>query len=160
MKKVNVFKYIGIFIGVLIITFVVMTYVSEYIYSMIGARVNFSLSFIVIEFVKFGIIYDLTFGLLTTLICIYMFKKFVDKCKQNHSIIFHTLIYYQLLELEKESWCCYVVVLVAILAGFMLKNPVFIIFASLAIVILNPIYSVILVLKKDLKNLAVSKAAS
>lgn len=155
MKKVNVFKYIGIFIGVLIITFVVMTYVSEYIYSMIGARVNFSLSFIVIEFVKFGIIYDLTFGLLTTLICIYMFKKFVDKCKQNHS-----LIYYQLLELEKESWCCYVVVLVAILAGFMLKNPVFIIFASLAIVILNPIYSIILVLKKDLKNLAVSKAAS
>ncbi|MBD0857464.1 hypothetical protein CGK76_00440 [Erysipelotrichaceae bacterium 7770_A6] len=155
MKKVNVFKYTGIFIGVLIITFVVMTYVSEYIYSMIGARVNFSLSFIVIEFVKFGIIYDLTFGLLTTLICIYMFKKFVDKCKQNHS-----LIYYQLLELEKESWCCYVVVLVAILAGFMLKNPVFIIFASLAIVILNPIYSVILVLKKDLKNLAVSKAAS
>ena len=152
MKKVNVFKYTGIFIGVLIITFVVMTYVSEYIYSMIGARVNFSLSFIVIEFVKFGIIYDLTFGLLTTLICIYMFKKFVDKCKQNHS-----LIYYQLLELEKESWCCYVVVLVAILAGFMLKNPVFIIFASLAIVILNPIYSVILVLKKDLKNLAVSK---
>ena len=148
-------KYTGIFIGVLIITFVVMTYVSEYIYSMIGARVNFSLSFIVIEFVKFGIIYDLTFGLLTTLICIYMFKKFVDKCKQNHS-----LIYYQLLELEKESWCCYVVVLVAILAGFMLKNPVFIIFASLAIVILNPIYSVILVLKKDLKNLAVSKAAS
>ena len=148
MKKVNVFKYTGIFIGVLIITFVVMTYVSEYIYSMIGARVNFSLSFIVIEFVKFGIIYDLTFGLLTTLICIYMFKKFVDKCKQNHS-----LIYYQLLELEKESWCCYVVVLVAILAGFMLKNPVFIIFASLAIVILNPIYSVILVLKKDLKNL-------
>ena len=128
MKKVNVFKYTGIFIGVLIITFVVMTYVSEYIYSMIGARVNFSLSFIVIEF---------------------------DKCKQNHS-----LIYYQLLELEKESWCCYVVVLVAILAGFMLKNPVFIIFASLAIVILNPIYSVILVLKKDLKNLAVSKAAS
>lgn len=155
MKKVNVFKYTGIFIGVLIITFVVMTYVSEYIYSMIGARVNFSLSFIVIEFVKFGIIYDLTFGLLTTLICIYMFKKFVDKCKQNHS-----LIYYQLLELEKESWCCYVVVLVAILAGFMLKNPVFIIFASLAIVILNPIYSVILVLKKDLKNLSVSKAAS
>ena len=155
MKKVNVFKYTGIFIGVLIITFVVMTYVSEYIYSMIGARVNFSLSFIVIEFVKFGLIYDLTFGLLTTLICIYMFKKFVDKCKQNHS-----LIYYQLLELEKESWCCYVVVLVAILAGFMLKNPVFIIFASLAIVILNPIYSVILVLKKDLKNLAVSKAAS
>lgn len=155
MKKVNVFKYTGIFIGVLIITFVVMTYVSEYIYSMIGARVNFNLSFIVIEFVKFGIIYDLTFGLLTTLICIYMFKKFVDKCKQNHS-----LIYYQLLELEKESWCCYVVVLVAILAGFMLKNPVFIIFASLAIVILNPIYSVILVLKKDLKNLAVSKAAS
>lgn len=155
MKKVNVFKYTGIFIGVLIITFVVMTYVSEYIYSMIGARVDFSLSFIVIEFVKFGIIYDLTFGLLTTLICIYMFKKFVDKCKQNHS-----LIYYQLLELEKESWCCYVVVLVAILAGFMLKNPVFIIFASLAIVILNPIYSVILVLKKDLKNLAVSKAAS
>ena len=155
MKKVNVFKYTGIFIGVLIITFVVMTYVSEYIYSMIGARVNFSLSFIVIEFVKFGIIYDLTFGLITTLICIYMFKKFVDKCKQNHS-----LIYYQLLELEKESWCCYVVVLVAILAGFMLKNPVFIIFASLAIVILNPIYSVILVLKKDLKNLAVSKAAS
>lgn len=155
MKKVNVFKYTGIFIGVLIITFVVMTYVSEYIYSMIGARVNFSLSFIVIEFVEFGIIYDLTFGLLTTLICIYMFKKFVDKCKQNHS-----LIYYQLLELEKESWCCYVVVLVAILAGFMLKNPVFIIFASLAIVILNPIYSVILVLKKDLKNLAVSKAAS
>ena len=155
MKKVNVFKYTGIFIGVLIITFVVMTYVSEYIYSMIGARVNFSLSFIVIEFVKFGIIYDLTFGLLTTLICIYMFKKFVDKCKQNHS-----LIYYQLLELEKESWCCYVVVLVAILAGFMLKNPVFIIFASLAIVILNPIYSVILVLKKDLKNYAVSKAAS
>lgn len=155
MKKVNVFKYTGIFIGVLIITFVVMTYVSEYIYSMIGARVNFSLSFIVIEFVKFGIIYDLTFGLLTTLICIYMFKKFVDKCKQNHS-----LIYYQLLELEKESWCCYVVVLVAILAGFMLKNSVFIIFASLAIVILNPIYSVILVLKKDLKNLAVSKAAS
>lgn len=155
MKKVNVFKYTGIFIGVLIITFVVMTYVSEYIYSMIGARVNFSLSFIVIEFVKFGIIYDLTFGLLTTLICIYMFKKFVDKCKQNHS-----LIYYQLLELEKESWCCYVVVLVTILAGFMLKNPVFIIFASLAIVILNPIYSVILVLKKDLKNLAVSKAAS
>lgn len=155
MKKVNVFKYTGIFIGVLIITFVVMTYVSEYIYSMIGARVNFSLSFIVIEFVKFGIIYDLTFGLLTTLICIYMFKKFVDKCKQNHS-----LIYCQLLELEKESWCCYVVVLVAILAGFMLKNPVFIIFASLAIVILNPIYSVILVLKKDLKNLAVSKAAS
>lgn len=155
MKKVNVFKYTGIFIGVLIITFVVMTYVSEYIYSMIGARVNFSLSFIVIEFVKFGIIYDLTFGLLTTLIYIYMFKKFVDKCKQNHS-----LIYYQLLELEKESWCCYVVVLVAILAGFMLKNPVFIIFASLAIVILNPIYSVILVLKKDLKNLAVSKAAS
>ena len=155
MKKVNVFKYTGIFIGVLIITFVVMTYVSEYIYSMIGARVNFSLSFIVIEFVKFGIIYDLTFGLLTTLICIHMFKKFVDKCKQNHS-----LIYYQLLELEKESWCCYVVVLVAILAGFMLKNPVFIIFASLAIVILNPIYSVILVLKKDLKNLAVSKAAS
>lgn len=155
MKKVNVFKYTGIFIGVLIITFVVMTCVSEYIYSMIGARVNFSLSFIVIEFVKFGIIYDLTFGLLTTLICIYMFKKFVDKCKQNHS-----LIYYQLLELEKESWCCYVVVLVAILAGFMLKNPVFIIFASLAIVILNPIYSVILVLKKDLKNLAVSKAAS
>ena len=155
MKKVNVFKYTGIFIGVLIITFVVMTYVSEYIYSMIGARVNFSLSVIVIEFVKFGIIYDLTFGLLTTLICIYMFKKFVDKCKQNHS-----LIYYQLLELEKESWCCYVVVLVAILAGFMLKNPVFIIFASLAIVILNPIYSVILVLKKDLKNLAVSKAAS
>lgn len=155
MKKVNVFKYTCIFIGVLIITFVVMTYVSEYIYSMIGARVNFSLSFIVIEFVKFGIIYDLTFGLLTTLICIYMFKKFVDKCKQNHS-----LIYYQLLELEKESWCCYVVVLVAILAGFMLKNPVFIIFASLAIVILNPIYSVILVLKKDLKNLAVSKAAS
>ena len=155
MKKVNVFKYTGIFIGVLIITFVVMTYVSEYIYSMIGARVNFSLSFIVIEFVKFGIIYDLTFGLLTTLICIYMFKKFVDKCKQNHS-----LIYYQLLELEKESWCCYVAVLVAILAGFMLKNPVFIIFASLAIVILNPIYSVILVLKKDLKNLAVSKAAS
>ena len=155
MKKVNVFKYTGIFIGVLIITFVVMTYVSEYIYSMIGARVNFSLSFIVIEFVKFGIIYDLTFGLLTTLICIYMFKKFVDKCKQNHS-----LIYYQLLELEKESWCCYVVVLVAILAGFMLKNPVFIIFASLAIVILNPNYSVILVLKKDLKNLAVSKAAS
>ena len=155
MKKVNVFKYTGSFIGVLIITFVVMTYVSEYIYSMIGARVNFSLSFIVIEFVKFGIIYDLTFGLLTTLICIYMFKKFVDKCKQNHS-----LIYYQLLELEKESWCCYVVVLVAILAGFMLKNPVFIIFASLAIVILNPIYSVILVLKKDLKNLAVSKAAS
>ena len=155
MKKVNVFKYTGIFIGVLIITFVVMTYVSEYIYSMIGARVNFSLSFIVIEFVKFDIIYDLTFGLLTTLICIYMFKKFVDKCKQNHS-----LIYYQLLELEKESWCCYVVVLVAILAGFMLKNPVFIIFASLAIVILNPIYSVILVLKKDLKNLAVSKAAS
>lgn len=155
MKKVNVFKYTGIFIGVLIITFVVMTYVSEYIYSMIGARVNFSLSFIVIEFVKFGIIYDLTFGLLTTLICIYMFKKFVDKCKQNHS-----LIYYQLLELEKESWCCYVVVLVAMLAGFMLKNPVFIIFASLAIVILNPIYSVILVLKKDLKNLAVSKAAS
>ena len=155
MKKVNVFKYTGIFIGVLIITFVVMTYVSEYIYSMIGARVNFSLSFIVIEIVKFGIIYDLTFGLLTTLICIYMFKKFVDKCKQNHS-----LIYYQLLELEKESWCCYVVVLVAILAGFMLKNPVFIIFASLAIVILNPIYSVILVLKKDLKNLAVSKAAS
>lgn len=155
MKKVNVFKYTGIFIGVLIITFVVMTYVSEYIYSMIGARVNFGLSFIVIEFVKFGIIYDLTFGLLTTLICIYMFKKFVDKCKQNHS-----LIYYQLLELEKESWCCYVVVLVAILAGFMLKNPVFIIFASLAIVILNPIYSVILVLKKDLKNLAVSKAAS
>ena len=155
MKKVNVFKYTGIFIGVLIITFVVMTYVSEYIYSMIGARVNFSLSFIVIEFVKFGIIYDLTFGLLTTLICIYMFKKFVDKCKQNHS-----LIYYQLLELEQESWCCYVVVLVAILAGFMLKNPVFIIFASLAIVILNPIYSVILVLKKDLKNLAVSKAAS
>ena len=155
MKKVNVFKYTGIFIGVLIITFVVMTYVSEYIYSMIGARGNFSLSFIVIEFVKFGIIYDLTFGLLTTLICIYMFKKFVDKCKQNHS-----LIYYQLLELEKESWCCYVVVLVAILAGFMLKNPVFIIFASLAIVILNPIYSVILVLKKDLKNLAVSKAAS
>ena len=155
MKKVNVFKYTGIFIGVLIITFVVMTYVSEYIYSMIGARVNFSLSFIVIEFVKFGIIYDLTFGLLTTLICIYMFKKFVDKCKQNHS-----LIYYQLLELEKESWCCYVVVLVAILAGFMLKNPVFIIFASLAIVILNPIYSVILVLKKELKNLAVSKAAS
>lgn len=155
MKKVNVFKYTGIFIGVLIITFVVMTYVSEYIYSMIGARVNFSLSFIVIEFVKFGIIYDLTFGLSTTLICIYMFKKFVDKCKQNHS-----LIYYQLLELEKESWCCYVVVLVAILAGFMLKNPVFIIFASLAIVILNPIYSVILVLKKDLKNLAVSKAAS
>lgn len=155
MKKVNVFKYTGIFIGVLIITFVVMTYVSEYIYSMIGARVNFSLSFIVIEFVKFGIIYDLTLGLLTTLICIYMFKKFVDKCKQNHS-----LIYYQLLELEKESWCCYVVVLVAILAGFMLKNPVFIIFASLAIVILNPIYSVILVLKKDLKNLAVSKAAS
>ena len=155
MMKVNVFKYTGIFIGVLIITFVVMTYVSEYIYSMIGARVNFSLSFIVIEFVKFGIIYDLTFGLLTTLICIYMFKKFVDKCKQNHS-----LIYYQLLELEKESWCCYVVVLVAILAGFMLKNPVFIIFASLAIVILNPIYSVILVLKKDLKNLAVSKAAS
>ena len=155
MKKVNVFKYTGIFIGVLIITFVVMTYVSEYIYSMIGARVNFSLSFIVIEFVKFGIIYDLTFGLLTTLICIYMFKKFVDKCKQNHN-----LIYYQLLELEKESWCCYVVVLVAILAGFMLKNPVFIIFASLAIVILNPIYSVILVLKKDLKNLAVSKAAS
>lgn len=155
MKKVNVFKYTGIFIGVLIITFVVMTYVSEYIYSMIGARVNFSLSFIVIEFVKFGIIYDLTFGLLTTLICIYMFKKFVDKCKQNHS-----LIYYQLLELEKESWCCYVVVLVAILAGFMLKNPVFIIFASLAVVILNPIYSVILVLKKDLKNLAVSKAAS
>lgn len=155
MKKVNVFKYTGIFIGVLIITFVVMTYVSEYIYSMIGARVNFRLSFIVIEFVKFGIIYDLTFGLLTTLICIYMFKKFVDKCKQNHS-----LIYYQLLELEKESWCCYVVVLVAILAGFMLKNPVFIIFASLAIVILNPIYSVILVLKKDLKNLAVSKAAS
>jgi len=155
MKKVNVFKYTGIFIGVLIITFVAMTYVSEYIYSMIGARVNFSLSFIVIEFVKFGIIYDLTFGLLTTLICIYMFKKFVDKCKQNHS-----LIYYQLLELEKESWCCYVVVLVAILAGFMLKNPVFIIFASLAIVILNPIYSVILVLKKDLKNLAVSKAAS
>ena len=155
MKKVNVFKYTGIFIGVLIITFVVMTYVSEYIYIMIGARVNFSLSFIVIEFVKFGIIYDLTFGLLTTLICIYMFKKFVDKCKQNHS-----LIYYQLLELEKESWCCYVVVLVAILAGFMLKNPVFIIFASLAIVILNPIYSVILVLKKDLKNLAVSKAAS
>lgn len=155
MKKVNVFKYTGIFIGVLIITFVVMTYVSEYIYSMIGARVNFSLSFIVIEFVKFGIIYDLTFGLLTTLICIYMFKKFVDKCKQNHS-----LIYYQLLELEKESWCCYMVVLVAILAGFMLKNPVFIIFASLAIVILNPIYSVILVLKKDLKNLAVSKAAS
>lgn len=155
MKKVNVFKYTGIFIGVLIITFVVMTYVSEYIYSMIGARVNFSLSFIVIEFVKFGIIYDLTFGLLTTLICIYMFKKFVDKCKQNHS-----LIYYQLLELEKEFWCCYVVVLVAILAGFMLKNPVFIIFASLAIVILNPIYSVILVLKKDLKNLAVSKAAS
>ena len=155
MKKVNVFKYTGIFIGVLIITFVVMTYVSEYIYSMIGARVNFSLSFIVIEFVKFGIIYDLTFGLLTTLICIYMFKKFVDKCKQNHS-----LIYYQLLELEKESWCCYVVVLVAILAGFMLKNPVFIIFASLAIVILNPIYSVILVLKKDLKNLAVSNAAS
>ena len=155
MKKVNVFKYTGIFIGVLIITFVVMTYVSEYIYSMIGARVNFSLSFIVIEFVKFGIIYDLTFGLLTTLICIYMFKKFVDKCKQNHS-----LIYYQLLELEKESWCCYVVVLVAILAGSMLKNPVFIIFASLAIVILNPIYSVILVLKKDLKNLAVSKAAS
>lgn len=155
MKKVNVFKYTGIFIGVLIITFVVMIYVSEYIYSMIGARVNFSLSFIVIEFVKFGIIYDLTFGLLTTLICIYMFKKFVDKCKQNHS-----LIYYQLLELEKESWCCYVVVLVAILAGFMLKNPVFIIFASLAIVILNPIYSVILVLKKDLKNLAVSKAAS
>ena len=155
MKKVNVFKYTGIFIGVLIITFVVMTYVSEYIYSMIGARVNFSLSFIVIEFVKFGIIYDLTFGLLTTLICIYMFKKFVDKCKQNHS-----LIYYQLLELEKESWCCYVVVLVAILAGVMLKNPVFIIFASLAIVILNPIYSVILVLKKDLKNLAVSKAAS
>ena len=155
LKKVNVFKYTGIFIGVLIITFVVMTYVSEYIYSMIGARVNFSLSFIVIEFVKFGIIYDLTFGLLTTLICIYMFKKFVDKCKQNHS-----LIYYQLLELEKESWCCYVVVLVAILAGFMLKNPVFIIFASLAIVILNPIYSVILVLKKDLKNLAVSKAAS
>ena len=155
MKKVNVFKYTGIFIGVLIITFVVMTYVSEYIYSMIGARVNFSLSFIVIEFVMFGIIYDLTFGLLTTLICIYMFKKFVDKCKQNHS-----LIYYQLLELEKESWCCYVVVLVAILAGFMLKNPVFIIFASLAIVILNPIYSVILVLKKDLKNLAVSKAAS
>lgn len=155
MKKVNVFKYTGIFIGVLIITFVVMTHVSEYIYSMIGARVNFSLSFIVIEFVKFGIIYDLTFGLLTTLICIYMFKKFVDKCKQNHS-----LIYYQLLELEKESWCCYVVVLVAILAGFMLKNPVFIIFASLAIVILNPIYSVILVLKKDLKNLAVSKAAS
>ena len=155
MKKVNVFKYTGIFIGVLIITFVVMTYVSEYIYSMIGARVNFSLSFIVIEFVKFGIIYDLTFGLLTTLICIYMFKKFVDKCKQNHS-----LIYYQLLELEKESWCCYVVVLVAILAGFMLKNTVFIIFASLAIVILNPIYSVILVLKKDLKNLAVSKAAS
>lgn len=155
MKKVNVFKYTGIFIGVLIITFVVMTYVSEYIYSMIGARVNFSLSFIVIEFVKFGIIYDLTFGLLTTLICIYMFKKFVDKCKQNHS-----LIYYQLLELEKESWCCYVVVLVAILAGFMLKNPVFIIFASLAIVILNPIYSVVLVLKKDLKNLAVSKAAS
>ena len=155
MKKVNVFKYTGIFIGVLIITFVVMTYVSEYIYSMIGARVNFSLSFIVIEFVKFGIIYDLTFGLLTTLICIYMFKKFVDKCKQYHS-----LIYYQLLELEKESWCCYVVVLVAILAGFMLKNPVFIIFASLAIVILNPIYSVILVLKKDLKNLAVSKAAS
>ena len=155
MKKVNVFKYTGIFIGVLIITFVVMTYVSEYIYSMIGARVNFSLSFIVIEFVKFGIIYDLTFGLLTTLICIYMFKKFVDKCKQNHS-----LIYYQLLELEKESWCCYVVVLVAILAGFMLKNPVFIIFASLAIVILNPIYSVILVLKKDLKTLAVSKAAS
>lgn len=155
MKKVNVFKYTGIFIGVLIITFVVMTYVSEYIYSMIGARVNFSLSFIVIEFVKFGIIYDLTFGLLTTLICIYMFKKFVDKCKQNHS-----LIYYQLLELEKESWCCYVVVLVAILAGFMLKNPVFIIFASLAIVILNPIYSVILVLKKDLKNLAISKAAS
>lgn len=153
MKKVNVFKYTGIFIGVLIITFVVMTYVSEYIYSMIGARVNFSLSFIVIEFVKFGIIYDLTFGLLTTLICIYMFKKFVDKCKQNHS-----LIYYLLLELEKESWCCYVVVLVAILAGFMLKNPVFIIFASLAIVILNPIYSVILVLKKDLKNLAVSKA--
>ena len=151
MKKVNVFKYTGIFIGVLIITFVVMTYVSEYIYSMIGARVNFSLSFIVIEFVKFGIIYDLTFGLLTTLICIYMFKKFVDKCKQNHS-----LIYYQLLELEKESWCCYVVVL----AGFMLKNPVFIIFASLAIVILNPIYSVILVLKKDLKNLAVSKPAS
>ena len=59
MKKVNVFKYTGIFIGVLIITFVVMTYVSEYIYSMIGARVNFSLSFIVIEFVKFGIIYDL-----------------------------------------------------------------------------------------------------
>lgn len=155
MKKVNVFKYTVIFIGVLIITFVVMTYVSEYIYSMIGARVNFSLSFIVIEFVKFGIIYDLTFGLLTTLICIYMFKKFVDKCKQNHS-----LIYYQLLELEKESWCCYVVVLVAILAGFMLKNPAFIIFASLAIVILNPIYSVILVLKKDLKNLAVSKAAS
>lgn len=154
MKKVNVFKYTGIFIGVLIITFVVMTYVSEYIYSMIGARVNFSLSFIVIEFVKFGIIYDLTFGLLTTLICIYMFKKFVDKCKQNHS-----LIYYQLLELEKESWCCYVVVLVAILAGFMLKNPVFIIFASLAIVILNPIYSVILVLKKDLKNLAVSKVS-
>ena len=155
MCVIYVFKYTGIFIGVLIITFVVMTYVSEYIYSMIGARVNFSLSFIVIEFVKFGIIYDLTFGLLTTLICIYMFKKFVDKCKQNHS-----LIYYQLLELEKESWCCYVVVLVAILAGFMLKNPVFIIFASLAIVILNPIYSVILVLKKDLKNLAVSKAAS
>lgn len=89
MKKVNVFKYTGIFIGVLIITFVVMTYVSEYIYSMIGARVNFSLSFIVIEFVKFGIIYDLTFGLLTTLICIYMFKKFVDKCKQNHSLIYN-----------------------------------------------------------------------
>ena len=155
MKKVNVFKYTGIFIGVLIITFVVMTYVSEYIYSMIGARVNFSLSFIVSEFVKFDIIDSLTSGLLTTLICVYMFKKFVDKCKQNHS-----LIYYQLIELEKECWWCYVVVLVAILAGFMLKNPVFIIFASLAIVILNPIYSVILVLKKDLKNLAVSKAAS
>lgn len=29
MKKVNVFKYTGIFIGVLIITFVVMTYVSD-----------------------------------------------------------------------------------------------------------------------------------
>lgn len=153
MKKANVVKYTGVFIGILIITLVVMTYVSEYIYSMIGARVNFSLSFIVSEFVKFDIIDNLTSGLLTTLICIYMFKKFVDKCKQNHS-----LIYYQLIELEKECWCCYVVVLVAILAGFMLKNPVFIIFASLAIVILNPIYSVILVIKKDLKNIAVSKS--
>ncbi|MFZ1236014.1 MAG: hypothetical protein WAR39_03270 [Prevotella sp.] len=155
MKKINYLKYIGVSVVTFTLTMFVMTYLTDYLLGLMNAQMSFTLFDMTMDFVGFQLISSLSFDLIWTVILVFMLKHFVEKCRKNPGYLS-----WKLNDLEKECWCCYMVVLVAILAGFMLKNPVFIIFASLAIVILNTIYSVILVLKKDLKNIAVSKVVS